>query len=130
MLKDPITQMPVIVVEKEILKNILPDAILNNLTKMIGGDLPKEFYEGENLEYITKFRVIPFSSIGKTNGMLLGFKANKVIIHQEEHAKTIENVIVGIYDNKLSKKDQYFALIGLDIIEGSEENEFIANVSR
>lgn len=130
MLKDPITSMPVIVVEKEILKNILPEIILNNLNKIIGGDVPKEVYEDENLEYITKFRVIPFSSIGKTNGMLLGFKANKVEIKDEESIETRNNVIVGIYENKLSKKNQYSALIGLDLLEGSENNEFITNVSR
>lgn len=130
MLKDPITQMPVIVVEKEKLKEILPEIILNNLDKIIGGDVPKEIYEDKNLEYITKFRVIPFSSIGKTNGMLLGFKANKVVINKEDDEKIITNVIVGIYENKLSKKDQYSALIGLDLIEGSEKNEFTTNVSR
>lgn len=130
MLKDPITSMPVIVVEKEILKNILPEIILNNVNKIIGGDVPKEIYEDENLEYITKFRVIPFSSIGKTNGMLLGFKANKVEIKDEESIETRNNVIVGIYENKLSKKNQYSALIGLDLLEGSENNEFITNVSR
>lgn len=130
MLKDPITRMPVIVVEKELLKEVLPETILNNLNKIIGGELPKEVYEDENLEYITKFRVIPFSSIGKTNGMLLGFKANKVEVKDEENIETINNVIIGIYENKLSKKNQYSALIGLDLLEGSENSEFIANVSR
>lgn len=130
MLKDPISQMPVIVVEKEILRKILPDIIINNLNKIIGGDVPKEVYEDENLEYITKFRVIPFSSIGKTNGMLLGFKANKIVIKEDDEEQTIENIIVGIYENKLSKKEQYFALIGLDLLEGSEKNEFTTNVSR
>ena len=130
MLKDPITRMPVVVVEKEILEDILPDTILNNLNKIIGGDVPKEVYEDENLEYITKFRVIPFSSIGKTNGMLLGFKANKIEIKDEENSEIIKNVIIGIYENKLSKKNQYSALIGLDLIERSENTEFTANVSR
>lgn len=130
MLRDPITSMPVIVVEKEILKNILPDIILNNLNKIIGGDVPKEVYKDENLEYITKFRVIPFSSIGKANGMLLGFKANKVEVNYEDNMETINNVIIGIYENSLSKKNQYSALIGLELLEGSENNEFIANVSR
>lgn len=130
LLKDPITSMPVIIVEKGVLKDILPDIILNNLKKIVGGDVPKEVYEDENLKYITKFRVIPFSSIGKENGLLLGFKSNKIIIDREETKKEIENIIVGIYDGKLNKKDYYFALIGLDIIEGSEENELITNVSR
>lgn len=130
MLKDPITSMPVMVVEKDILNNILPNSLLNHLDQIIGGDVPKEVYEDENLEYIRRFRVIPFSSIGKTNGMLLGFKANKVLIEQEETNRIIENIIIGIYEGKLSKKGQYSALIGLDLLEGSEENESIANVSR
>ena len=50
MLKDPITSMPVIVVEKEILENILPYSVLNNLNKIIGGDVTKEVYEDESLE--------------------------------------------------------------------------------
>lgn len=131
MLKDPICQMPVIVVEKEALEEILPETILNNLEKIIGGDVPKEIYENQNLEYIKRFRLIPFSSIGKSNGMLLGFKANKVEIEQEYIKREIKNVIVGIYENKLSKKNQYSALIGLDLIDGSEEkDESITNVSR
>lgn len=131
MLKDPITGMPVIIVQKEILKDILPNIILDNLTKIVGGDVPREIYNDENLQYITRFRLIPFSSIGKENGMLLGFKANKVEIKLEEGKREIENVIIGIYENNLSKKSDYFALIGLDLLEGSEEtNELTANVSR
>lgn len=130
MLKDPITSMSVIVVEKEVLKSILPEIILNNLNKIIGGDVPKEIYEDENLQYITKFRVIPFSSIGKENGMLLGFKANKIMIEEEGNIKELKNIIVGIYEHKLSKKNQYSALIGLDLLERSEDNEYITNVSR
>ena len=130
MLKDPITSMSVIVVEKEVLKSILPEIILNNLNKIIGGDVPKEIYEDENLQYITKFRVIPFSSIGKENGMLLGFKANKIMIEEDGNIKELKNIIVGIYEHKLSKKNQYSALIGFDLLERSEENEYITNVSR
>ena len=123
--------MPVIIVDKEVIRNILPDVILDNLEKIIGGDAPKEIYEDENLQYITRFRLIPFSSIGKQNGMLLGFKANKIEIEQNEEKINVENVVVGIYNNKLSKKNQYFALIGLDLLEGSDENnELTTNVSR
>lgn len=130
MLKDPITSMPVIIVEKEILKEILPNSILDNLKNIIGGDVPKEVYEDENLKYITRFKVIPFKSIGKENGMLLGFKADKVTIKQEEKIEIITKVIIGIYDYKLSKKNEYHALIGFDMIEGSDKNEYTANISR
>ena len=128
MLKDPITNIPVVVVEKEKLENILPNNILDNIDQIIEGKVQKEIYQDENLKYISRFRVIPFKSLGKENGMLLGFKADKILIKREEIRYQIDKVIIGIYNNKLSKKEQYSALISLEMIEGSDENEFITNV--
>ena len=130
MLKDPITNSPVMIVEKDKLKDIFPNIILDNLSNIVGGDMPKELYENESMKYITKFRVIPFKTIGKENGLLLGFKVNKVKIEIDETSKIINNVIVGIYDSKLSKKETYSALIGIDILEGSENNEYITNSAK
>ncbi len=130
MLKDPITRMPVIVVEKDILYQIIPYKILDNLEKIIGGDTKSEIYEETNVEYISKFRVIPFTSLGKQNGLLLGFKASKVITYIDANEEELKNVIIGIYDKKLSKKDKYNALLGLEILEGSKENEFITSTSK
>lgn len=123
MLKDPITRMPVIVVEKDILYEIIPYKILDNLEQIIGGDIPNEFYEEINVEYISKFRVIPFTSLGRQNGLLLGFKASKVITYIDSNEEELKNVIIGIYDKKLSKKDKYNALLGLEILEGSMKVE-------
>ena len=126
MLKDPITKTPVIVVEANSLAYIIPDNILNNLQKIILGE-----YEEIQTDYISKFRVIPFSSIGKQNGILLGFKIDKVIIKYD--GKNIESreIIVGIYDKELSKNKEYSALVGLDLLEGDEtKNEYLANANR
>ena len=121
MLKDPISRMPVIVVEKDILYEIMPYKILNNLDKIIGGETASEIYDEENVEYISKFKVIPFTSLGKQNGLLLGIKASKVKIELDSNEEELENVIIGIYDKKLSKKNNYNALLGLDILEGENE---------
>jgi stage II sporulation protein GA (sporulation sigma-E factor processing peptidase) len=130
MLKDPITRMPVIIVEKDMLYELIPYKILNNLEKIIGGDINSEFYDEKNVEYISKFKVIPFNSIGKQNGLLLGFKASKVIIETDTNEEELNNVIIGIYDKKLSKKDSYNALLGLDILEGGREDEYITSTSK
>ena len=121
MLKDPISRMPVIVVEKDILYEIIPYKILNNLDKIIGGEIASEIYDKEIVEYISKFKVIPFTSLGKQNGLLLGIKASKVKIELDSNEEELENVIIGIYDKKLSKKNNYNALLGLDILEGENE---------
>jgi len=62
--------------------------------------------------------------------LLLGFKASKVITYIDSNEEELENVIIGIYDKKLSKKDKYNALLGLEILEGSNENEYFASAGK
>ena len=110
-LKEPITKIPVIVLEKEILKGIIPEKILNNLDKIIvGSDLNIE-------EFSSRIRIIPFKSLGKENGILLGFRADKAIIELEENTITTNNIIIGIYDGYLNKFGKYHGLVGMDIID-------------
>lgn len=130
LLKDPISRMPVVIVEKEIIEKIFPSNILENLQNIIGGDAKEELYGEETLKYLSKFRVIPFNSLGKQNGMLLGFKPSKLIVYLNDNEEIIKNVIIGIYDEKLSKKSTYNALIGLDITERSDENGYIEKINK
>lgn len=118
-LKEPITKIPVVVVQKESLKDFIPQYILDNLEKIING-------ENINLgEYISKVRIIPFTSLGKENGILLGIKADKILIDREDKIVVTDNVIVGIYNGILSKTGKYQALIGLEILEQEGANESI-----
>ncbi|MFR2196422.1 MAG: sigma-E processing peptidase SpoIIGA [Clostridia bacterium] len=112
LLKEPITNTPVIVVEHTLLYECLPKEILNNLEKILGGDfeeIPNKIEE----EYKAKLKVIPFSSLGKQNGMLLGIKPNKVIIKYDDEIKEIKNIIIGIYNKSLTKR-RIWSLIGLN----------------
>lgn len=113
-LKDPITLVPVIVIEKQKLYNFLPEEILENIDKIIGGDSNKLIEE--NIKYMSKFRVIPYNSIGKQNGLMLGFKADEVKIIIDEEEKTIKNTIIGIFNQSFNSQT-YSALISLEIIE-------------
>ena len=49
--------------------------------------------------------------------MLLGIKANEIEIENEEEKKISTNVIIGIYDKSLTKRGEYRALIGLELIQ-------------
>lgn len=115
MLKEPITNTPVVIVEHMLLYECIPKEILNNLENIIGGDFSNISEQIKN-EYISKLKLIPFSSLGKQNGMLIGIKPKYIKIKTEEKENKIENVIIGIYNKSLTKKGEYRALIGMELI--------------
>ena len=113
--KEPITNTPVVIVESTLLESVLPNQILNNLEKILSGDF-SQVSEDIQEKYMSKLRCIPFSSLGKQNGMLLGIKADEIQVETEDVKKRSNNVIIGIYDKSLTKRGEYRALIGIDII--------------
>ncbi len=115
LLRDPITHIPVIVVESDSLTGMLPDDILKHTEEMIGGDT-KVNMETIEESFLSKFRVIPFTSLGKEHGLLLGVKADKIEIDYEDMIYVIPRVIIGIYTKSLNKNRNYTALVGLDMI--------------
>lgn len=117
MLKEPITNTPVVVIEHTLLYDVIPKEILNHLEEIIGGDF-KEIPEEIKNKYVSKLKLIPYSSLGKQNGMLLGIKAKKLIIvkGEEKEKNEKENIILGIYDKSLTKKGEYRAIIGMEFV--------------
>lgn len=97
-----------------------------NMESVIIVERNKLFDELEFEEYIekgsdnTKLRLIPFKSIGKEKGVLIGIKPDEAFLvnGEEEYMsfkkQKLENVILGLYDKKIGKK--YSAIIGIDAI--------------
>lgn len=125
MLKEPITGFPVIIVENKNLKKIIPKEILDKKESIINGNI-EDSLQFEN--YLQRFRIIPFSSIGKENGLLLGIKPDYIIVKQDEQEIYHQNVIIGIYDKNLSRNNEYNALIGLELLKGGEKHEYFGDV--
>ena len=115
-LREPFTKKPVIIVEKDKIKNFSNI----DLEKLIGGDEP-------NTEKL-KLKIIPFNSIGKQNGMLIGVKPDFVKIEYEDREEYIYDVIIGMYDKKINK--DYHALIGLELLEGEKQDERFRNIEQ
>ncbi len=115
LLKEPITNTPVIVVEHTLLYDCMPKEILNHLDELLGGEfknIPQEIKEN----YMTRLRFIPFSSLGKQNGMLLGIKAEYVKIKAENKEEKRNDVILGMYNKSLTKRGEYRALMGIELL--------------
>ncbi len=115
-LRDPISNLPVVVVEYNAVKELLPDEI---------SEVFKDCRE-ENLEMLSdaiiktdwasRLRLIPFNSLGKENGMLVGFKPDRVEVGDEDERKNYKDVIIGIYNKSLSCDQSYKALLSLELV--------------
>ena len=114
MLKEPLTGNPVVVVEKTSLYDLMPKEILNNTESILGGDFEK-IPENIKNEYISRLKIIPFSSLGKQNGMLMGIKPEELEVINEQTEEKKDNAIIGIYNKSLTKRGEYNALIGIDL---------------
>lgn len=123
LLKEPISKSDVVIVEKEALDGMIANDILKNIKCILKGN----WIEDDNV-HSYKFMLIPFSSLGNDNGLLIGFKPDYIKIYGEEEYVR-KNVLIGIYDGKLSKTNSYSSLIGLDILNKEErKNEFVQKV--
>lgn len=86
-LREPVSQKPVILMEKQLLdkeKITLPE---------------------------TNFYIIPFHSIGKKRGILRGFVAERIRIESENGEKVVNQVMIGICEEALSMKGEYSLIL-------------------
>ena len=59
------------------------------------------------------------------NVIMIAYKIDWVKLEYQDEVNEINNVLVGIYNDALTKNNKYSALIGLQILERSTaENEF------
>ena len=111
LLKEPISNQDVIIVEKESLYDIFNNELLENINSITKG----KWLNDSNI-HSYKIKIIPFSSLGNDNGLLIGFKPDYIKIYNEEEIVR-DDVIIGVYNGKLTKNNLYTSLIGLNVLE-------------
>lgn len=93
LLKEPITGKPVVIIEKRKLNHIL-----------------------EDLKDSIKIYVIPYKTLGNEEKVLFGIKPEFIRLEEKNNYYS-DDVIIGLYDGKISQNDSYFGLIGIDLFE-------------
>lgn len=58
-----------------------------------------------------RFRLIPFSSVGKEEGLMKGIRGDYMCVKWEKKNNIIENPILGIYEEEFSGKEKYDILL-------------------
>ena len=117
LLVEPITLSPVIIIEKTAIEKLISKDIINCLLEVINSNNFENIPEDIRM----KCRFIPYSSIGKNNGMIIGIKPDYVKIYDEDVYTTRNDVIIGISNHVLSKNGTYSGLIGLECLNNEIE---------
>jgi len=66
--------------------------------------------------YNIKIYVIPYKTLGNEEKVLFGIKPEYIRLREENNYYS-DDVIIGLYDGKISQNDSYFGLIGIDLFE-------------
>ncbi len=115
MLRDPLTDAPVLIAEYKWLKQYLPrdlHAIFDNPadeTDLLG--------LAASSSWAGRMRVIPFSSVGRQNGLLLGVRADEIKLDLGHEYICCKNLIIAIYRERLSPDGRYQLLIPAEIVQ-------------
>jgi len=108
-LKEPLSQSPVIIAEFEHVKDFLPDG----LKVLFYEKREKEFLFAEDPEpFYKRIRMIPFTSLGRANGMLIGFRPDRVTVE----GNAPQNIVIGIYNDRLCHDGRYQGLLSPEIV--------------
>ena len=119
-LLDPISNTPVIIAEFAAVKQFLPDHVKLIFYENREDDLYSITQSSLDNSFMARIRMIPFSALGTRNGMLIGFRTDRVDIRRGDHEHTsLREIIVGIYNSKLSGKGAYQGLLNPEILNNS-----------
>ena len=102
---EPFSGTPVIVAEYASLRPILPPELRTGEDSLTAVETIRD----EKLR--GRIRMIPFSSLGKEHGMLVGFLPDRAWILENESLRETGDVVVAIYTRQLSKDQSYGALL-------------------
>ncbi|MGI5920194.1 MAG: sigma-E processing peptidase SpoIIGA [Syntrophomonadaceae bacterium] len=114
-LHDPLTNRPVLIAEYKWLKKFLPDDVkavletVNNEAQMLDALA--------STSWAHRLRLIPFTSIGRKNGLLVGVRADKIEIDAGRSNFTHKNIVVGIYRDNLTTNGDYQLLIPSGVLK-------------
>lgn len=115
-LKDPLTLKPVMILEFDILKKILPPEMAAALGEENEPDLNRIVQSLSGSTWASRIRLVPFTSIGKNKGMLVGIRPDEVIVLTADSNVRIKDIIVGVYHRPLSPEGAYRALLHPDVL--------------
>lgn len=114
LLRDPLTRLPVIVVERDAVLELFPTEIVDILLADL--DLIDTTERLLNSSWYHRFQIIPFSSIGNQSDLLIGCKPDRIEFVGDSLYR-VGQVILALYQEELDLEGDYQALLHPELLE-------------
>ncbi|MDR1160186.1 MAG: sigma-E processing peptidase SpoIIGA [Syntrophomonadaceae bacterium] len=114
-LRDPLNGKPVVIAEYDFLKKCIPPDLQEIIEK--SGCEEGILEVVEDCSWKNRLRIIPYSSVGKEAGIMLGIRADRILVNKENREMKKENVVIAICLHKLNHDDSFCMLIPSALIK-------------
>lgn len=108
-LTDPFGGRPVMVVALAAVAHLLPEEVVALALSDQVSDACLNTLDGQ--AWLARVRFIPYHSVGRKSGVLLGWRVDQATIATDQGMRTVENVIMALSGHALSEQGAYQALI-------------------
>ena len=99
--------------------NLLQDPYNGKPVNILRGTLGREIFSEES-DYM---RLVPYCSLGNTNGLLSVYNAEKMYIYQGKERFVVEPAIFGIAEENLLEGKEYDVILQASVLEGNIRKE-------
>lgn len=118
-LTDIFSEEPVIVVQWDYIKRIIPKSLEATFSAMLNNDTVSHDFSTD--KWGTRFRVIPFNSVGGF-GLLPAFKPDKIFLKNKDKFYEINDVYIAVCKDKLAN-GEFGALINPDTLRFKQKEK-------
>lgn len=116
-LRDPLSGHPVMVVEVDALEPVLPPGLAHLIRQGEQADLDALTHAVAGTPWASRLRVIPYHSIDREHGMLIGFRPDELAVRSGNDIVATRDAVIGICRQKLDPEGTYQALVHPELVQ-------------
>ena len=109
-LYEPITRIPVTIMDLDLFQNILPKNIYESVKQLKDYQVQADFLEMDD-EWLQRIRMIPFRSVSRGMDLLVALRPDKITIVTNNGCFETSKVLVGLNPVALSSDASYQAIV-------------------
>lgn len=117
-LYEPFSRVPVMLMEMELFRHLLPEPLIHFLTQTEDKMLQiNEFFHQLPPEWQTRLRVIPYRSVSRGMDVLVALKPDRLLLNCGGKRTETSSVLIGLNPIPLSADQRYQAIIHPALVE-------------